>query len=457
MEQSTIAAIATAPGESGIGIVRMSGPEALATLRRVFRNSQGHKRQHFAARHLYLGYIVDEEEQMLDQVLVAYMPGPTSYTGDDVVEINSHGGALITREILTLLVRQGVRLAEPGEFTQRAFLNGKLDLMQAEAVIDLIQAKSRTALKQAGRLLRGELSERVLAIREQIMELLATAAASIDFPEHDIPEITSKRMLEGLGGALHEIEVLLSTSFAGRVLREGLQVAIVGRPNVGKSSLLNAMVGKERAIVTDIAGTTRDVIEEYFSVSGIPIRLLDTAGIRETEDPVERIGVALAEQTMEEADLVLMVVDQSQPLSSEDLATLDAVDAGRKFVVLNKIDLPSGLTEEDKKRLAKEKVFRVSAVTADGLDKLRSAIAESVVQGVLQPESPFVANVRQEQLLREAASSLQAAEQTVASGWPLDMVQVDLQAAADRLGEMVGLKASPGLAQEIFSRFCIGK
>ena len=202
------------------------------------------------------------------------------------------------------------------------------------------------------------------------------------------------------------------------------------------------MVGKERAIVTDIAGTTRDVIEEYFSVSGIPIRLLDTAGIRETEDPVERIGVALAEQTMEEADLVLMVVDQSQPLSSEDLATLDAVAAGRKFVVLNKIDLPSGLTEEDKKRLAKEKVFRVSAVTADGLDKLRSAIAESVVQGVLQPESPFVANVRQEQLLREAASSLQAAEQTVASGWPLDMVQVDLQAAADRLGEMVGLKAS---------------
>ncbi|NLW16700.1 MAG: tRNA uridine-5-carboxymethylaminomethyl(34) synthesis GTPase MnmE [Firmicutes bacterium] len=458
MEQSTIAAIATAPGESGIGIVRMSGPQALTTLRRVFRDNRGRKRERFTARHLYLGYIVDEKEQMLDQVLVSYMPGPTSYTGEDIVAVNSHGGALILREILSLLLRQPeVRLAEPGEFTQRAFLNGKLDLMQAEAVIDLIQAKSKTALQQAGRLLRGELSQRVLGIREQIVELLATAAASIDFPEQDIPEITSQRMLEGIGKALQAMEVLLSTSFAGRVLREGLQVAIVGRPNVGKSSLLNALVGKERAIVTDIAGTTRDVIEEYFSISGIPIRLLDTAGMRETEDPVERIGVALAEQTMRDADLVLMVIDQSQPLQEEDGATLDVVAGQRRFIVLNKSDLPSGLTAEDRDKLATEQVFQVSAVTLEGLDELRSAMADLVVQGVLQPESPFVANARQEQLLREAASSLQAARETVAAGWPLDMVQVDLQAAADRLGEMVGLKASADLAREIFSRFCIGK
>lgn len=457
MEQTTIAAIATAPGESGIGIVRMSGPESLATLQRVFRTTRGREKKSFAARHLYLGYVVDEKEQMLDQVLVAYMPGPNSYTGEDVVEINSHGGALITREILALLLRLGVRLAEPGEFTQRAFLNGKLDLMQAESVIDLIQAKSKTALEQAGRLLRGELSERVLAIREQIMGLLATAAASIDFPEHDIPEITSRLMLEGLEEAIHQIELLLSTSFAGRVLREGLQVAIVGRPNVGKSSLLNALVGKERAIVTDIAGTTRDVIEEYFSVAGIPIRLLDTAGLRETEDPVERIGVSLAQQTMQEADLVLVVIDQSRPLEREDLTTLAAVKEQRRFVVLNKRDLPLGLSAADEERLAQERVFRVAAISGEGLDELRAAIADLVLQGILQPDSPFVANVRQEQLLREALGSLRAAEQTVASGWPLDMVQIDLQAAADRLGEMVGLKASPGLAQEIFSRFCIGK
>lgn len=457
MEQSTIAAIATAPGESGIGIVRISGPQTLATLRTIFRDQRGRKRQRFAPRHLYLGYIVDREEQVLDQVLVTFMPGPFSYTGEDIVEINAHGGAIITKEILALVLQQNVRLAGPGEFTQRAFINGKLDLMQAEAVIDLIQAKSKTALHQAGRLLRGELSERVLAIREQIMGLLATAAATIDFPEHDIPELSSRRMQAGIEVAVRQVEDLLSTSFAGRVLREGLQVAIVGRPNVGKSSLLNALVGRDRAIVTDIAGTTRDVIEEYFAVAGVPIKLLDTAGLRQTEDPVEKIGVALAEQTMQQADLVLVVIDQSQALQQEDRDTLRAVTPHRRLIVLNKMDLSVGLTEADKEFLAGENIFGVSAANGEGLEKLRTAMADMVLQGVVQSESPFVANVRQEQLLREAATCLQAAAHTVSSGWPLDMVQIDLQAAADRLGEMLGLQVSAGLAQEIFSRFCIGK
>lgn len=457
MEQSTIAAIATAPGESGIGIVRISGPQALATLQTIFRNQRGRKKQRFAARHLYLGHVVDDNEQILDQVLVTYMPGPFSYTGEDIVEINAHGGAVITREILALILQQDVRLAEPGEFTQRAFLHGKLDLMQAEAVIDLIQAKSKAALHQAGKHLRGELSERVLVIREQIMELLATAAATIDFPEHDIPELSAKRMQSGIEVALQEVQALLSTSFAGRVLREGLQVAIVGRPNVGKSSLLNALVGKDRAIVTDIAGTTRDVIEEYFAVNGVPIRLLDTAGLRQTEDPVEKIGVALAEQTMQEADLVLLVVDQGQPLTLEDRDTLAAVSSYHRFIILNKSDLPAGLTVADRDLLAGETVFGVSALGRAGLEGLRAAMAEMVLQGVLQPESPFVANMRQEQLLKEAAVCLEAAAQTISSGWPLDMVQIDLLTAADRLGEMLGLQVSDSLAREIFSRFCIGK
>lgn len=457
MEQSTIAAIATAPGESGIGIVRISGPEALVTLQAIFRDQRGRKRQRLAARRLYLGYIVDREEQIIDQVLVTFMPGPFSYTGEDIVEINAHGGAIATKEILALVLQRQVRLAGPGEFTQRAFINGKLDLMQAEAVIDLIQAKSQAALHQAGKLLRGELSERVLAIRQQVMDLLATAAATIDFPEHDIPELSAKRMAAGIEAALCQAEDLLSTSFAGRVLREGLQVAIVGRPNVGKSSLLNALVGKDRAIVTDIAGTTRDVIEEYFAVAGVPIKLLDTAGLRPTADPVEKIGVALAEKTMQEADLVLVVIDHSQPLQPEDRATLQTASLYRRFVILNKRDLPSGLTEADKELLTQENVFSVSAAKGEGLQELRTAMADLVLQGVVQPESPFVANARQEQLLRDTATCLQAAAETLSDGWPLDMVQVDLQAAVDYLGEMLGLQVSPGLAQEIFSRFCIGK
>lgn len=457
MGQSTIAAIATAPGESGIGVVRISGPQALATLQLIFRDRRSHKRQCFVARHLYLGYIVDLEEQILDQVLVSYMPGPFSYTGEDIVEISSHGGAIIVKEILTLVLAYKVRLAEPGEFTQRAFINGKLDLMQAEAVIDLIQAKSKTALHQAGKLLRGELSQRIVAIRDQIMELLATAAAAIDFPEHDIPEVTAQHMQAGVSQALVAMNELLRTSFAGRVLREGLQVAIMGRPNVGKSSLLNALVGKDRAIVTDIAGTTRDIIEEYLSVEGIPIKLVDTAGLRQTQDPVEKIGVELAERTMAEADLVLVVIDHSQPLQPEDQELLQSVAAYRHLIILNKSDLISGLTEVDTERLAAEQLFQVSTVTSEGLQRLRSAMVDLVLQGIVQPESPFVANVRQEQLLKAAVVSLQSALDTVSSGWPLDMVQIDLQAAADLLGEMLGLRASGSLAQEIFSRFCIGK
>jgi tRNA modification GTPase len=457
MKQSTIAAIATAPGESGISIVRISGQRSLAVLREIFRDSQGRKRQHFAARHLYLGYVLGKDEQILDQVLVTYMPGPYSYTGEDIVEINSHGGAFVTREILALVLQQGITLAEPGEFTQRAFLNGKLDLMQAEAVIDLIQAKSKAALQQAGRHLRGELSYRVAAMRELVVGLLAQAAASIDFPEHDVPQLSAQQMQTGIEKALADINILLSTSFAGRVLREGLQVAIVGRPNVGKSSLLNALVGKQRAIVTDVAGTTRDIIEEFFSINGIPIKLLDTAGLRQTEDPVEKIGVALAEETMLDADLVLVVLDQGQPLSVEDRRILGDSGIGRRFVVLNKCDLSSQLTVADLDLLQGENIFRVSALSEAGLAELRTAIAEIVMQGVVQLESPFVANVRQEHLLREAAAYLQAAAETVRSGWPLDMVQIDLQAAYDRLGEMLGQHASESLAQEIFSRFCIGK
>ncbi|NLY54512.1 MAG: tRNA uridine-5-carboxymethylaminomethyl(34) synthesis GTPase MnmE [Firmicutes bacterium] len=457
MEQETIAAIATAPGESGIGIVRLSGAQAFSILQTVFRDRRGRARRQFAPRRLYLGYIVDNEGRHLDQVLAVYMPGPYSYTGEDVVEINAHGGALVLKEILLLLLEHGARLAEPGEFTQRAFLNGKMDLVQVEAVIDVINAKSKAALTQAGKHLRGELSQQVESIRGTVLSLLAQAAASIDFPEHDIPELTKEAMLAGLEAALQAIAALLQTSFAGRVLREGLQVAIVGRPNVGKSSLLNALLGRERAIVTDIAGTTRDTIEEYFAIEGIPIQLIDTAGLRQTDDPVEKIGVSLAEKTVESADLVLVVLDQSQPLTEEDRYVLSQTATATRFALLNKCDLPRQLEPADLELLEDITTFEISAKDRIGLQQLQSAIADLVLQGVVQAESAFVANARQEGLLREAARHLESAADTLRLAWPIDMTHVDLQAACDCLGAILGQTASDDLVHEIFGRFCIGK
>ena len=457
MMGDTIAAIATAPGESSIGIVRMSGAQAKSVLQEIFVDSRGRKRQKFAPRRLYLGYIVDLEGRRLDQVLAVYMPGPFSYTGEDVVEINAHGGALVMREVLALLLSHGVRLAEPGEFTQRAFLAGKMDLMQAEAVMDLIGAKSRAALGQAERHLRGELSVQVQNIREGITAMLAQIAASIDFPEHDLPEVTNKNLRQGIAAAEQAVVTLLETSFAGRVLREGLHVSIVGRPNVGKSALLNALVGRQRAIVTEIAGTTRDVIEDYIAIDGIPVKLVDTAGLRTTDDPVEKIGVVLAEQAVQEADLLLVVLDQSSPMTEEDEYVLRHTADRERLILLNKSDLAPQWQVSDIALLSNVEPLQLSAITGDGIAELKQAIADLVLGGIVQQESAFVANARQERLLRKALGNLQEAAATLDMGWPLDMVGTDLHAAYDSLGAMLGLTVSDDLINEIFSRFCIGK
>lgn len=453
VQDDTIAAVATAPGEAGIGIVRVSGPFSRQLLSNIFVDSRGNHRSSFAARRMYLGYIVDKGVR-LDQVLVVYMESPNSYSGEDVVEIHAHGGTLIVKEILKTVLQAGARLAEPGEFTKRAFLNGKLDLAQAEAVIDVIRAKSVAALRQAERHLSGELSERIGSIREMMMPILAQLAASVDYPEHDIPEMTERSVLQGIEDMLLGIGELLQTSFAGRVMREGLNLVIVGRPNVGKSSLLNALIGQERAIVTEIAGTTRDVIEEFFIVEGIPVRVADTAGLRETDDPVEQIGVRRARKALADADLALVVLDQSSNLHPEDGYVLAETAEHARIIVLNKSDLGSAVWLDD---FAKERIIPVSAKTGEGLGLLTTRIRDMVLEGDVRRESLMIANARQEQLLREAYQSLDDAKNAIIQGVPLDVAGIDLQAAWDKLGMLLGRTVQEDIIDQIFSRFCLGK
>jgi tRNA modification GTPase len=448
----TIAAIATPPGEGGVGLVRISGSEAGRVLKECFVDARGRRRAVFQPRRLYLGFIINQAGERVDQVLAVYMPRPYSYTGEDVVEISGHGGPLVMRELLNVVLSHGVRLADPGEFTQRAFLAGKIDLTQAEAVIDLIRAKSRSALRQAERHLEGELSRAIGEVRERLLGLLAQIAVSLDYPEEDLPELAIETMGAEVDAALWRLNELLETSFAGRVLREGLNVVIVGRPNVGKSSLLNRLTGKQRAIVTEVPGTTRDVIDEFFLIDGIPIRLVDTAGIRVTDDPVERIGVNLAEEALQQADLALVILDQSVPLEDEDRQILTLTGARPRIVVCNKIDLPQAADLP-----TGHEMVPVSARTGEGIEVLRQRIANFVLAGKLQPDSLMIVNTRQEQLLRQAISALQDVRRGLDEGAMPDMLEIDLRAAWESLGVMIGEAVREDVVREIFARFCVGK
>lgn len=449
----TIAAIGTPLGEGGIAIIRISGQGALAILQQVFHPVQAGRRM--ISRRLYLGHIVNQQGERLDQALAVWMRGPATYTGEDVVELHVHGGPLLAKEVLRLVLAGGARLAEPGEFTQRAFLAGKLDLLQAEAVIDLIRASTGLAAKQAERHLDGELSARVAGFREQLLGVLAQIAASVDFPEHEIPELEGARLADKLQGLAASMQRLLDTGFAGRLLREGVQVVITGRPNVGKSSLLNALLGREKAIVSEYAGTTRDIVEDYLSFEGIPVRLMDTAGVHAANDPVEQIGVRRAQQAIAAADLLLVVIDQSVALQTEDRAILQQTADRSRLVVANKSDLPTGLHSEPE--LVHERVLPVSAVTGSGLAELRQEVMHALLGQPWLEGGLMLANARQEELLRQAVEAVRAAWQAAEGRLPLDMLTVDLQAAHDALGAMLGATVNEDVIEQIFSRFCIGK
>jgi len=455
--EDTIAAVATAYGEGGIGIVRVSGPEARQILKRIFVPE---KQEWPANRTLAYGRIVDRERgKTLDECLAVFMKGPHTYTAEDVAEINCHGSVIALQEVLSLTLRCGARLAEPGEFTKRAFLNGRLDLSQAEAVIDLVRAKTDKGFDVAMDQLEGALSGNIQAIRSKLLDLLVKAAVNIDYPDEDIEELTYRELTSEISQISDMIEKLLATAAAGKMIREGLQVIITGKPNVGKSSLMNALLQENRAIVTEIPGTTRDTIEESVNIKGIPVRLTDTAGIRETEDRIEKIGVERSKKAFNQADLIILVLDGSQALAEEDLEIIKQIGNRKAIFLLNKIDLGQSLYKEEVAGfLQNAEGIETSMTQGTGIDQIREKIQEQVYGGqVKQADRLLITNARHKRLLEKAREALADAVEMAGKGEALDFMEVDLKAAYEHLGEIVGETVSEDVIDAVFARFCLGK
>lgn len=456
----TISAIATAIGEGGIGIIRISGSKATAIANKLFISKSGKKVDNLLSHQVVYGNIVDPlSGETVDEAIVLIMRAPRSYTCEDIVEIHCHGGPVPLKRILDLTLAQGARLAEPGEFTKRAFLNGRLDLAQAEAVIDIIRSKTDASLKVAVGNLSGQLSDQVRSLRHAILRMIAQLEAAIDFPEEDIEEAAAADVAQLIGETQSRLTALLATAQTGRILREGLATVIIGKPNVGKSSLLNALLREKRAIVTDIPGTTRDIIEEYVNIGGIPLKIIDTAGIRDTADVVEKIGVERAKALVEQADLILLLLDSSAPLSTEDRAVLELLPGKQAIVLINKSDLPARLeVEEVEKYTDGRLVLKISVAREEGLVTLEQAIVDMVYAGqVSQAEAAFVNNVRHSAALKAALERLNDAEATIAAGMPSDCIVVDLREAWAKLGEVTGDTVGEDIIDQIFTQFCIGK
>ncbi len=450
----TIAAIATPVGEGGVGIVRLSGPDALSILRQIFR-----PRRHgddYRPQLMRYGQVIDESGQPVDEGLAVYFRAPRSYTREDVVEIHCHGGALPLRRTLELALNAGARLAEPGEFTMRAFLNGRIDLAQAEATLDLIQARTATGLQLALDQLGGRLSREVRAARDELIGALAYLTALVDFPEDDVPE---QEVLAPLRAALATVEALYQSADQGILYRYGARAVLVGRPNAGKSSLMNALLRIDRAIVTPIAGTTRDTLEETANLGGVPVVLIDTAGITETDDPIERIGVERSRRALAGADLALLVLDRSAPLTDADLTIARLTHGRPTILVLNKADLPPALdpTPVRATHPSLRAEATVSAATGAGLDDLGAMVARALLGDTPLTGETLVTNPRHRDALSRGVEHLRSAAQALEAGVPVDLVAVDLTAAVQALGEITGETVGEDLLATIFSRFCIGK
>lgn len=450
-EFDTIAAISTPLGEGAIAIVRLSGSDALSIAKKVF---QGKDLDKVASHTINYGHIFDKD-RLVDEVMLSVMKAPKTFTREDLVEINTHGGIAVTQEILQLLLRSGARLAEPGEFTKRAFLNGRIDLAQAESVMDLIRAKTDQAANIAVKQLDGSLSNLINNIRQEILESLAQVEVNIDYPEYDdVETMTSQMLLEKTAHFEQLLETLLATAKRGKILREGLRTAIIGRPNVGKSSLLNQLLREEKAIVTDIAGTTRDVITEFANIGGVPLELIDTAGIRETENVVEKIGVERSQKALEEADLVLLVLDASSPLTPKDLELLELSSATNRIILLNKTDLPEKIELEK----LPEDFIRISALKNENLDAVEKQIRALFFSGEIEAkDATTLSNARHIGLVEQALDALKEANRGLAMGLPVDLIQVDITRCWQLLGEITGEAAPDELITQLFSQFCLGK
>ena len=454
----TIAAIATAPGEGGIGIIRLSGSNALDIANKMFRPLYRDSIGDYAVRTLIYGNIYDEGV-VLDEVLLAYMKGPHSYTAEDVVEINCHGGFISVRKILELALKSGARMAEAGEFTKRAFLNGRIDLSQAEAVIDIINAKTDKSHELAQSQLEGSLSKKIKNLREMLTAVLAQVEAAIDYPEEDIEFITYKELIEKTEAIQREVVQMYKTADTGKILREGLQTAILGKPNVGKSSLMNSILGENRAIVTDIPGTTRDIIEEFVNIKGIALKIVDTAGIRDTDDVVEKIGVEKSRKHLKSSDLTLVVLDNSREIDQEDIDILESVDRSKTLVILNKIDLESKLDWDIVKKYVDEiNIINISALKNEGLDLLHDRIEDMVFSGEISNSGDvMITNSRHKDAIYKAMKAIEDAISSLNDEMSYDFIEVDLKDAWDALGYINGDTISEDLLDTIFSNFCIGK
>jgi len=454
----TIAAVATPAGQAGIGIVRMSGPKARKIADKIFRPR--YPVDSYQSHRLYLGHLIDPASgTAIDEVFVAYMAAPQTYTREDVVEINSHSGPLLLEQILKILLREGVRLAKPGEFTFRAFMNGRIDLTQAEAIIDLINAQSERGLQLASNQIHGRLRAEIETLRQKAVDLLAHIEVAIDFPEEEVSllhrEETGSRVQTDL---IEPVSRILARYGERKLWLEGLKTVIVGRVNAGKSSLLNRLINEEKAMVTPIPGTTRDVIESTIHMDGLPLRLMDTAGFRKVRGKLEKIGIHRAEQKMEEADLVLLVIDRSRPLQSEDLDLLARVQKKKALVVLNKIDLPARVTEEALESAAVGLArVRISALKGDGIEELRKAIRDEIDSGVDTTDLGVAPSLRHKEALDRASGHFQKSVSNLREGLPLEIVAADLQEGLEALGEIVGETTNEDVLDRIFSRFCIGK
>jgi tRNA modification GTPase len=461
LEFDTIAAISTPMGEGAIAIVRLSGEKAIQISDKLFRGVGGKRLVDVHSHTIHYGHLVDPKTELVaEEVMVSVMKGPKTFTKEDVVEINCHGGLVSVNRVLQLALNNGARLAEPGEFTKRAFLNGRIDLSQAEAVMDLIRAKTDRAMNVALGQMEGRLSRLIQKLRQEILETLAHVEVNIDYPEYDdVEEMTHHLLTDKARYVKGEIEKVLQTSQQGKILREGLATAIVGRPNVGKSSLLNSLVHENKAIVTDIPGTTRDVIEEYVNVRGVPLKLLDTAGIRETEDIVERIGVEKSRQVLKDADLILLVLNHSDELTAEDENIFAAVEGMDVIVIINKMDLPQKIDMVRVERLAKDhKIIRTSLLEDRGVDELEEAIAALFFAGSIEAgDMTYVSNSRHIALLNQALNSIEDAIDGVESGTPIDIVQIDFTRTWELLGEIIGQSVHESLIDQLFSQFCLGK
>ena len=458
-KEDTIAAIATAPGAGGIGIIRLSGPKAMEIADTVFASPNGKKIANLPTYTAAFGRIVDQKGELIDEAIALLMRGPKSYTCEDVVELQCHGGPQALRSVLRAVYEAGARPAEPGEFTKRAFLNGRLDLSQAQAVMDVIQAKTEASLKVAAGHLSGAFSKRIGKLRGDILEQIAHLEASIDFPEDDVEDVVLERVDEKVMDFINYLEDMLRTARTGRILREGLMTAIIGKPNVGKSSLLNALLREERAIVTDIPGTTRDSIEEWVDLGGVPLRIVDTAGIRRTEDAVERMGVEKSREYAEDASLILALFDGSEDLTEEDEEIMKLIENRNAILVLSKKDKkPAFPPERIQERFSGFPLCRISTREETGLRELEKAILQKVYEKDFSvEEGSFVNDERQADLLRQAKARLEEARGAVASGMGADFVSIDLRSAWEKLGEITGETVGEDIIDEIFRRFCIGK